>query len=132
MRRARGFGSGHAKQPQHGLGELVDGGFVTRSGCRWHIRSSPSRPPVTALSAIPAWERDPELTLAIVAGAQLCLGQLPHNQPDRDDAQAADQIAEDLLRMLGVRADEAHKICQRPLPAPGDLPAAAKARLSRA
>jgi AcrR family transcriptional regulator len=66
--------------------------------------------------------RDPELTLAIVAGAQLCLGQLLHDQPERDDAQAADQVAEDLLRMFGVPADEAHEICQRPLPDPGDLP----------
>ena len=29
---------------------------------------------------------------------------------------------EDLLRMLGVPADEAHDICQRPLPDPDDLP----------
>jgi hypothetical protein len=57
-----------------------------------------------------------------VASAQLCLGQLLHNQPDRDDAQTADQIAEDLLRMFGVPADEAHKICQRPLPAPATSP----------
>ena len=66
--------------------------------------------------------RDPELTLAIVAGAQLCLGQLLHDQPERDDAQAADQVAEDLLRMFGVPAGEAREICQRPLPDPGDLP----------
>jgi AcrR family transcriptional regulator len=65
--------------------------------------------------------RDPDLALAIVAGAQLCLGQLLHDQPDRDDAQAADQIAEDLLRMFGVPAGEAHEICQRPLPDPGEL-----------
>ena len=57
-----------------------------------------------------------------MAGAQLCLGQLLHDQPDRDDAQAADQIAEDLLRMFGVPAGQAHQICQRPLPDPGDLP----------
>ena len=66
--------------------------------------------------------RDPDLALAITAGAQLCLGQLLHDQPDRDDAQAADQIAEDLLRMFGIPAGEAHQICQRPLPDPGDLP----------
>jgi hypothetical protein len=66
--------------------------------------------------------RDPDLALAITAGAQLCLGQLLHDQPDRDDAQAADQIAEDLLRMFGVPADEAHQICQQPLPDPGNLP----------
>src|SRR6185312_17124168 len=33
--------------------------------------------------------RDPELALAIVAGAALCLGQLLHDHPERDDAQAA-------------------------------------------
>ena len=66
--------------------------------------------------------RDPDLALAITAGAQLCLGQLLHDQPDRDDARDADQVAEDLLRMFGVPAGEAHEICQRPLPDPGDLP----------
>jgi AcrR family transcriptional regulator len=66
--------------------------------------------------------RDPDLALAIASGAQLCLGQLLHDQPDRDDARAADQVAEDLLRMFGVPAGEAHQICQRPLPDIGDLP----------
>jgi AcrR family transcriptional regulator len=65
---------------------------------------------------------DPDLALAIVAGAQLCLGQLLHDQPDRDGAQATDQVAEDLLRMFGVPAAEARQICQRPLPDPGGLP----------
>jgi AcrR family transcriptional regulator len=60
--------------------------------------------------------RDPDLALAVAAGAQLCLGQLLHDQPDRDGAQAADQVAEDLLRMFGVPAGEARQICQRPLP----------------
>ena len=54
--------------------------------------------------------------MTIVAGAALCLGQLLHDQPDRDDAQATDQVTEDLLRMLGVPADEAREICRRPLP----------------
>ena len=60
--------------------------------------------------------KDVELAMTIVAGAALCLGQLLHDRPDRDDAQATDQVAEDLLRMLGVAADEAHEICRRPLP----------------
>lgn len=60
--------------------------------------------------------RDPELALVIVCGASLCLGQLLHDQPDRDDAEAADQVAEDLLRMLGVPAKTAEKICRQPLP----------------
>ncbi|MCP3785034.1 TetR/AcrR family transcriptional regulator [Micromonospora sp. A3M-1-15] len=60
--------------------------------------------------------REPELAMVIVAGAALCLGQLLHDQPERDDAEATDQVTEDVLRMLGVAADEAHEICQRPLP----------------
>ena len=62
---------------------------------------------------------DPELAVAIIAGATLCLGQLLHDQPERDDAQATDQVTEDLLRMLGVPADEAHRMCLLPLPDPG-------------
>ncbi|MET9344476.1 TetR/AcrR family transcriptional regulator [Nonomuraea sp. NPDC003804] len=59
---------------------------------------------------------DPELAFVIAAGAALCLGQLLHTEPDRDDTQAADQITEDLLRTFGVPADEAHEISRRPLP----------------
>ncbi|MER6008934.1 TetR/AcrR family transcriptional regulator [Nonomuraea angiospora] len=59
---------------------------------------------------------DPELALMMAAGATLCLGQLLHTQPHRDDAQDTDQIAEDLLRTFGISADEARQICQRPLP----------------
>jgi hypothetical protein len=60
--------------------------------------------------------RDPELAMVIVAGAALCLGQLLHNQPERDDAEATDQVTEDLLGMLGLPGDQAHEICRRPLP----------------
>ncbi|MGI8332148.1 TetR/AcrR family transcriptional regulator [Actinomadura scrupuli] len=63
--------------------------------------------------------RDPELAMVIVNGAVLCLGQLLHDHPERDDAEATDQVTEDLLRMLGLPPDEAHEICRRPLP---DLP----------
>jgi AcrR family transcriptional regulator len=60
--------------------------------------------------------RDPELAMVLVAGAALCLGQLLHDQPERDDAEATDQVTEDLLRMLGLPGDQAHEICRRPLP----------------
>jgi hypothetical protein len=59
---------------------------------------------------------DVDLAMVTITGAALCLGQLLHDQPERDDAEAADQVAEDLLRMLGVPADEARDICRRPLP----------------
>ncbi|MFX0579234.1 TetR/AcrR family transcriptional regulator [Nocardia nepalensis] len=66
--------------------------------------------------------RDVELAMTIVAGAAICLGQLLHEQLDRDDAAATDQVAEDLLRMFGLPAEEAHDICQRPLPSLDALP----------
>ncbi|EOD60585.1 TetR/AcrR family transcriptional regulator [Amycolatopsis vancoresmycina] len=60
--------------------------------------------------------RDPELAMVTVAGALLCLGQLLHDRPERDAAAAADQVAEDLLRMLGLSDGEARELCGRPLP----------------
>ncbi|MVU80685.1 TetR family transcriptional regulator [Nocardia sp. ET3-3] len=65
---------------------------------------------------------DPELAMAVVTGAALCLGQLLHDQPDRDDAEASDQVAEDLLRMFGLPAGEAHRISRQPLPALDSVP----------
>ena len=41
--------------------------------------------------------------------------------PDRDDAAAADRVTEDVLRLFGLPADEAHGICTRPLPEIGEL-----------
>ncbi|MBR7825967.1 TetR/AcrR family transcriptional regulator [Actinospica sp. MGRD01-02] len=60
--------------------------------------------------------RDPELALVTVAGAALSLGWLLHDQPERDDAATTDLVTEDVLRMLGLGAAEAHEICTRPLP----------------
>ncbi|MET8833191.1 TetR/AcrR family transcriptional regulator [Micromonospora sp. NPDC004540] len=59
---------------------------------------------------------EPELAMVVVSGAALCLGQLLHDHPERDDAESTDRVTEDLLRMLGLRAEEAHEICQRSLP----------------
>jgi AcrR family transcriptional regulator len=58
---------------------------------------------------------DAELAMTIVAGAALCLGQLLHDQPERDDAAATDQVTQDLLCMFGVPAEEAREICSLPL-----------------
>ena len=60
--------------------------------------------------------QDPELAMVVVAGAAICLGQLLHANPERDDAEATDQVTEDLLRMLGLAPDDAREICRRPLP----------------
>lgn len=60
--------------------------------------------------------RDVDLAMVTVLGAALGLAQLLHDHPNRDDAESADQVTEDLLRMLGLPTDEAREICQRPLP----------------
>ncbi|WP_424751801.1 TetR/AcrR family transcriptional regulator [Mycobacterium sp.] len=59
---------------------------------------------------------DPELALAMAGGALLGLGNLLRDNPDRDGGVAADTVTEYVLRLLGLRADEAHAVCQRPLP----------------
>ncbi|HEX9174742.1 MAG TPA: TetR/AcrR family transcriptional regulator [Mycobacterium sp.] len=59
---------------------------------------------------------DPTLALAVAAGALMGLGQLLYDQPERDDAEAADRVTRDVLIMFGVAADEAAVICGRPLP----------------
>ncbi|MCV7099141.1 TetR/AcrR family transcriptional regulator [Mycobacterium palustre] len=59
---------------------------------------------------------DPELALAMAGGALLGLGKLLRDDPDRDDAQAADTVTESVLRLFGLSAQEAHDVCQRPLP----------------
>ena len=59
---------------------------------------------------------DPKLAMAVAAGALLGLGKLLQDEPERDDAAAADRVTEDLLRLFGLPADEAHEICTRPLP----------------
>ncbi|WP_086837988.1 TetR/AcrR family transcriptional regulator [Amycolatopsis kentuckyensis] len=59
---------------------------------------------------------DTELAMVTVAGTALGLGHLLHRQPERDDAATTDRVTEDLLRMLGLTAAEAHEVCSRPLP----------------
>jgi AcrR family transcriptional regulator len=59
---------------------------------------------------------DPRLALAVAGGALMGLGQLLHDQPKRDDAASSDQVTRDVLIMFGLPADEAAKICRRPLP----------------
>ncbi len=63
--------------------------------------------------------QDAQLALVAAAGSALFLGELVHMEPDRDDGEAADQLAEDLLRMFGIPAEEAHRIAHQPLPALG-------------
>jgi len=59
---------------------------------------------------------DPELAMVHGAGSLLALGQLLHDQPDRDDAKTVDEVTEGLLRLFGMPADEAVRISREPLP----------------
>jgi AcrR family transcriptional regulator len=60
---------------------------------------------------------DPELALAMAGGALLGLGTLLREDRNRDGAHAADTVTENVLCLFGLSADEAHSLCQRPLPA---------------
>jgi AcrR family transcriptional regulator len=59
---------------------------------------------------------DPQRALAAAGGLLMGLGALLAADPDRDGEQTTDAMAEDLLRLFGMSAREAHKICTRPLP----------------
>lgn len=59
---------------------------------------------------------DPERAVAVAGGLMMSLGILLTSDPRRDDAATTDQTAEDLLRLFGMSARDAHKICTRALP----------------
>lgn len=54
--------------------------------------------------------------LATAGGLLMGLGMLLTANPDRDVEQTTDAVAEDLLRLFGMSAPDAHAICTRPLP----------------
>jgi AcrR family transcriptional regulator len=59
---------------------------------------------------------DPDIALAMAGGALLGLGQLLLDQPDRDDAKAADEVTRNVLRLLGMTSREASRLTSRELP----------------
>jgi hypothetical protein len=69
-----------------------------------------------AAAAVRFAVNDPKLALRGAGGALLGLGKLLQDEPERDDAAAADRVTEDVLRLFGLPADEAHDVCTRPLP----------------
>ena len=59
---------------------------------------------------------DLDVAVTMAAGVLLALGQLLHDQPDRDVEETTDRVTEDLLRMFGVPRRRAQRICSLPLP----------------
>jgi len=59
---------------------------------------------------------DPAVALSALGGTLLSLVELRFTRPDMDGDEAAVNLAETVLRMLGVPADDAHDVARRPLP----------------
>jgi hypothetical protein len=57
-----------------------------------------------------------DIALSTVAGGLLCLLRVRQQRPDQIDESAVDQLADAILRMLGVPAQEARRIASRKLP----------------
>ncbi|MFE7853791.1 TetR/AcrR family transcriptional regulator [Streptomyces sp. NPDC057403] len=59
---------------------------------------------------------DPAVALSALGGTLLSLAELRFARPDLDGDEAAVNLAEMVLLMLGVPADDAHEVARRPLP----------------
>ena len=59
---------------------------------------------------------DLDVAVTMTAGVLLALGQLLHDQPERDVESTTDRATTDLLRMFGVPRRQAERICSLPLP----------------
>lgn len=59
---------------------------------------------------------DPVVALSALGGTLLSLVELRFARPEVDGDEAAVNLAEMVLRMLGVPPDEAHEVARRPLP----------------
>ena len=73
---------------------------------------------------------DLDVAVAMSAGALLGLGQLLHDQPERDVEETTDRVAEELLRMFGLTAAAARRLCsfRYPTRRPPARPTASAAR----
>ncbi|MFE5814838.1 TetR/AcrR family transcriptional regulator [Streptomyces sp. NPDC056479] len=59
---------------------------------------------------------DPTVALSALGGTLLSLVELRFARPELNGDEAATNLAEMVLRMLGVAPDEAHEVARRPLP----------------
>jgi AcrR family transcriptional regulator len=60
---------------------------------------------------------DPIIALSAMGGSLLALLELRFARPDMNGDEAAENMAEMLLRMLGVPINDAREVARRPLPA---------------
>jgi AcrR family transcriptional regulator len=96
-------------------------GFLTGAGL--DVLDSPAGLAPRALRNIQAGQAtsrftvpDPEIALSAAAGGLLGLLRLGQRHPERITEASVDQLAEALLRLLGVPADEAARLAALPLP----------------
>ncbi|MER6632658.1 TetR/AcrR family transcriptional regulator [Streptomyces sp. NPDC000987] len=59
---------------------------------------------------------EPAVALSALGGTLLSLLELKFSRPDLDGDEAASHLAEMVLRMLGLSADDAREVARRPLP----------------
>ena len=59
---------------------------------------------------------DLDVAVTLAAGTLIGLGQLLQDHPERDAEETTDRVTENLLRLFGVRAATARRICSLPLP----------------
>lgn len=62
---------------------------------------------------------DADVALSAVAGGLIGLLRLCHDHPERMSEHAVDQLAEAILRLLGVTTDEAARLATLPIPEQG-------------
>ncbi len=62
---------------------------------------------------------DAQIAVSAVAGGLLGLLGLRERDPERVDETSVDELAEAMLRLLGIRPGEARRLARRPL-SPGD------------
>ena len=77
----------------------------------------------TAMDAGRFKVKDLDVAVTMAAATLLALGQLLLDQPERDGEETTDRMTEDLLRIFGVPAATARRLCRLPLPDLEALPA---------
>ena len=108
------FGRFHRKNPE--LSKVFLNSALAMTGSDRGLAPRARRDIEAGVEAGRFTVRDPELIMTVISGAALCLGQFLHDHPERDDAEATDQVTEDLLRLLGVPARQCQRIIRLPLP----------------